>query len=72
LPILQLEFEHRLAVLDAGVVDEDVNGRSLVVEALEGRPYRRFVGNVEGRTERIDAGRAELADGRFDGGGLAA
>ena len=46
-PVIGREFNHWLAQLDAGVVDEDVDGDALGVEALERAPDRRLVRDVE-------------------------
>jgi hypothetical protein len=54
LPVGEREFEHRLAVLDAGVVDEDVDGHAVAVEAFERARHRGFVGNVERCAACID------------------
>ncbi len=47
-PFVGLEVNHRLAELNAGVVDQDVDLDALAIEMLEGREDRRFVGDVEG------------------------
>jgi hypothetical protein len=44
----QLELDHRLAMLDAGVVDQDVDGQAVAVERLEGLTHRCLVSHVEG------------------------
>ena len=51
-PFLGLEVQHRLAELNAGVVDENVDLDPRRVEMVEGGEDRAFVGDVEGARVR--------------------
>ncbi len=65
-PVGGLELEDRLAELDAGVVDQDVDRDAGRVERGEGGLDRRLVGDVEGRLVDGVALRPEIAGGRGD------
>ena len=58
-PFVGGELDQRLAVLDAGIVDENVDRDALAVEALEGRDDRGLVGDVERGARRPDVRRRE-------------
>ena len=58
-PFVGLEVEHRLAELESGIVDEDVDLDALGVEMLEGAKNRRFVGDVERARQRAQPFRLE-------------
>ncbi len=53
-------------IMDAGVVDQDLNGRFLE-QRFEHRPRRRAIGHIEGDAARLCAGRYDLAH-QFRGG----
>ena len=63
-PLGRGKLDHRLAQLDAGIVDENVDLDALGVEPLEGGDYGRLVGDVEaGLMDRVP-GRLHLLGSR--------
>jgi hypothetical protein len=72
LPIGGGELDHRLAELDAGIVDEDVDRDAGGVEAFESAQHRCLVRDVEGGGLGLMPGGAELGDSFRDADGIGA
>ena len=62
-PLGDVERVRRLADVDAGVVDEDVDAAELAGDALDHGGDRGLVGDVGGHGDRLGAGLLELRDG---------
>ena len=55
-PIGSRKIEHRLAELNAGIVDEDVDGKAIRIEGVESGDDRGLVRDIEGADEHAMAG----------------
>src|SRR5690606_38123539 len=72
LPFGRRQVDHGFSPLDAGIIDQDVDGNAIIIECLECGDDRRLVRDIEGDAVRLISLIAHFSDGRSDAGRVGA